>query len=80
MSIGVSICESIVAVQAARGCNKELELNVTDACPRCKGEKAEPGTRKVRCHFCNGTGMVLPPASLHFLSYLVFVQNFYVAK
>jgi len=44
--------------QAARGCNKDLELNIADSCPRCKGEKAEPGTRKVRCHFCNGTGMV----------------------
>jgi len=44
--------------QAARGCDKDLELNVTDTCARCKGEKAEPGTRKVRCHHCNGTGMV----------------------
>jgi len=44
--------------QAARGCNKEIELNVSDTCKRCNGEKAEPGTRKVRCHFCNGTGMV----------------------
>lgn len=43
--------------QAARGCNKEIELNVSDTCKRCNGEKAEPGTRKVRCHFCNGTGM-----------------------
>ena len=44
--------------QAARGVNKEIEINVTDACPRCGGNKAEPGTRTVRCHHCNGTGMV----------------------
>ncbi|ELT93451.1 hypothetical protein CAPTEDRAFT_151304 [Capitella teleta] len=43
--------------QAARGCNKDIRLNVTDNCPKCQGEKAEPGTRKTRCHHCNGTGM-----------------------
>ncbi|KAI0225239.1 hypothetical protein LSAT2_023874 [Lamellibrachia satsuma] len=43
--------------QAARGVNKEIEINVTDTCPRCGGNKAEPGTRSVRCHHCNGTGM-----------------------
>ena len=44
--------------QAARGVNKEVNLNVTDTCPRCQGNQAEPGTKKVRCHHCQGTGMV----------------------
>lgn len=44
--------------QAARGCNKDIELNVSDTCARCGGDKAEPGTRKVQCHHCKGTGMV----------------------
>ncbi|ESN98977.1 hypothetical protein HELRODRAFT_185044 [Helobdella robusta] len=43
--------------QAARGCNKEIDINVSDTCPRCAGQKVEPGTRKVKCHHCNGTGM-----------------------
>ena len=44
--------------QAARGVNKEVHVNVTDTCPKCQGTKAEPGTRAVKCHHCNGTGMV----------------------
>ncbi len=44
--------------QAARGVNKEVHLNVTDTCPKCQGTKAEPGTKAVKCHHCNGTGMV----------------------
>jgi hypothetical protein len=44
--------------QAARGCDKEIQVNVSDTCPRCQGEKAEPGTRKVTCTQCGGTGMV----------------------
>jgi len=44
--------------QAAVGCEKDVLLNVSDTCPRCLGNKAEPGTRKVQCHHCGGTGMV----------------------
>lgn len=44
--------------QAARGVNKEIVINVTDTCPKCHGDRAEPGTSKVRCHHCNGTGKV----------------------
>ena len=44
--------------QAARGVNKEVQLNVTDTCPKCQGAKAEPGTRATKCPQCNGTGMV----------------------
>lgn len=47
--------------QAARGVNKEVHLNVVDTCPRCDGKKGEPGSKTVRCHHCNGTGMVSPP-------------------
>jgi DnaJ family protein A protein 3 len=49
---------NLTFMQAARGCNKELEVNVTDTCPRCRGSKAEPDAKKVRCHVCGGTGMV----------------------
>ncbi|KAI4493848.1 hypothetical protein M0804_002024 [Polistes exclamans] len=43
--------------QAARGVNKDVELNVVDTCPKCVGSRCEPGTRAVRCEQCKGTGM-----------------------
>ncbi|XP_012137225.1 dnaJ homolog l(2)tid, mitochondrial isoform X2 [Megachile rotundata] len=43
--------------QAARGVNKEVQLNVLDTCPKCSGSRCEPGTKAVRCQYCNGTGM-----------------------
>lgn len=43
--------------QAARGVNKEVQLNVVDKCPKCSGSRCEPGTKAVKCHYCNGTGM-----------------------
>ncbi len=45
--------------QAARGVNKDVTVNVVDTCPRCQGTRSEPGTKGVRCPFCNGTGMVI---------------------
>ncbi|KAK3099479.1 hypothetical protein FSP39_005076 [Pinctada imbricata] len=43
--------------EAARGVNKNINLNVKDICPRCDGRKAEPGTKPEKCPHCNGTGM-----------------------
>lgn len=42
--------------QAVNGCSKPVTVSVVDDCPTCDGEKVEPGTRKQRCHHCNGTG------------------------
>ncbi|XP_035682014.1 dnaJ homolog subfamily A member 3, mitochondrial-like isoform X2 [Branchiostoma floridae] len=42
--------------QACRGVNKELNFTMMDSCPRCKGNKAEPGTKITRCQYCHGTG------------------------
>lgn len=44
--------------EAAKGVNKELSVNIDDACPRCDGKGSEPGTKVSQCHYCNGTGMV----------------------
>lgn len=44
--------------EAAKGVNKELNVNIDDACPRCDGNGSEPGTKVSQCHYCNGTGMV----------------------
>lgn len=43
--------------QAARGVNKDVNLNVVDTCPKCVGSRCEPGTKAGRCQYCNGTGM-----------------------
>ncbi|XP_038568750.1 dnaJ homolog subfamily A member 3, mitochondrial-like isoform X1 [Micropterus salmoides] len=43
--------------EAAKGVNKELSVNIDDACPRCDGKGSEPGTKVSQCHYCNGTGM-----------------------
>jgi DnaJ family protein A protein 3 len=43
--------------QAARGVHKDINVNVTDTCPRCLGNRCEPGSDPIRCRPCNGTGM-----------------------
>nr|XP_056722211.1 dnaJ homolog subfamily A member 3, mitochondrial [Euleptes europaea] len=43
--------------QAAKGVNKEIVVNINDACQRCDGRGHEPGTKVQHCHYCNGTGM-----------------------
>lgn len=42
--------------QAARGVNKDVNVNVVDQCPKCSGSKCEPGTKPGRCQYCNGSG------------------------
>ena len=44
--------------QAARGVNKDVNVNVTDICKKCDGSKCEPGHKPSKCNHCNGTGMV----------------------
>lgn len=48
---------NLTFAQAARGVNKDVNLNVVDTCPKCTGSKCEPGTKPARCQYCNGTGM-----------------------
>ncbi|KTF72269.1 hypothetical protein cypCar_00042395 [Cyprinus carpio] len=43
--------------QAAKGVNKELTVNIEDACQRCGGRGHEPGSKVQHCGSCNGTGM-----------------------
>ncbi|KAI8128740.1 hypothetical protein FF38_09979 [Lucilia cuprina] len=43
--------------QAARGINKDINVNVVDTCNKCNGSKCEPGTKPGKCQYCNGTGM-----------------------
>lgn len=48
---------NLTFAQAARGVNKDINLNVVDTCPKCAGSKCEPGTKPGVCQYCNGTGM-----------------------
>ncbi|KAI8441003.1 hypothetical protein MSG28_009280 [Choristoneura fumiferana] len=43
--------------EAARGVNKDVNINIVDTCPKCQGSRCEPGTKSIRCTYCNGTGM-----------------------
>ncbi|BES98890.1 tumorous imaginal discs [Nesidiocoris tenuis] len=42
--------------QAVRGVNKEIYVNVVETCPKCQGRRSEPGTKPIKCHYCNGSG------------------------
>ncbi|XP_013149130.1 PREDICTED: protein tumorous imaginal discs, mitochondrial-like isoform X2 [Papilio polytes] len=43
--------------EAARGVNKDVNLNVVDVCPKCNGSRCELGTKAIKCTYCNGSGM-----------------------
>ena len=45
--------------EAVFGCEKELELNLKDPCPKCNGSGAKPGSTPVTCGRCGGKGQVV---------------------
>ncbi|MFH1244860.1 MAG: molecular chaperone DnaJ [Candidatus Omnitrophota bacterium] len=44
--------------EAANGVEKSINLFRQEECPVCKGEGAKPGTKKINCSECQGTGQV----------------------
>ena len=44
--------------EMVKGCEKSITLNLKEECPTCKGSGAKPGTEKVTCTKCNGSGQV----------------------
>uniref|UniRef100_A0A146LZ74 DnaJ homolog l(2)tid, mitochondrial n=1 Tax=Lygus hesperus TaxID=30085 RepID=A0A146LZ74_LYGHE len=42
--------------QAVRGVSKEIYVNVVETCPKCQGRRCEPGTKPIKCTYCNGSG------------------------
>lgn len=44
--------------EAAFGCEKEIEVTRNERCPRCAGNRAEPGSQLARCPSCDGSGEV----------------------
>src|SRR5438067_11460519 len=49
----------ITLEEAAVGCDKEIEVTKLDACARCNGSGAEPGSRASGCPTCGGRGQVI---------------------
>lgn len=45
-------------MEAARGTNKTIHLNIMDTCQRCNGRGNEPGSKVSTCGYCNGSGTV----------------------
>ena len=42
--------------EAAFGVETKINIEKMETCPRCKGSASEPGTRPVKCSYCNGSG------------------------
>ncbi len=49
---------TITFEEAAKGCEKEINLVRDEPCDTCKGTGAKPGTSPVTCTTCGGTGQV----------------------
>jgi molecular chaperone DnaJ len=45
--------------EAARGCEKEIEIRKLDACDPCGGSGAQKGSKAVSCPTCRGRGQVV---------------------
>jgi molecular chaperone DnaJ len=52
--VGVEV--AITLEQAARGASVEVSYDAVEACERCHGNRAEPGTPIEACERCGGTG------------------------
>src|SRR5450432_766130 len=49
----------ITLEEAAFGVEKEIEVRKLDACAKCEGTGAAPGSRAVTCTMCRGRGQVI---------------------
>ena len=45
--------------EAVLGCEKQITITKLDACGKCNGEGASPGSGRKRCGTCNGQGQVV---------------------
>jgi molecular chaperone DnaJ len=50
---------SISFEEAIFGCEKEIDMNLKDECPKCHGTGAKPGTSPETCTKCGGKGKVV---------------------
>jgi molecular chaperone DnaJ len=54
----VAVEVEITLDQAARGSTVEISYDLVDACERCRGSRAEPGSNVQTCRNCQGAGRV----------------------
>jgi molecular chaperone DnaJ len=54
----VAVSTEVTLAQAASGADIELTFEAIDACERCHGNGAEPGTPIVTCERCGGAGVL----------------------
>ena len=54
----VKLTLQLTLAEVATGVEKELRLKVLDACDRCSGSGAEPGSKAQQCPTCAGQGEV----------------------
>ena len=54
----VKITLPLTLEEVASGVEKKVTIKLLDACDRCNGQGAEPGSRAEVCHSCNGAGEV----------------------
>ncbi|KAL3318713.1 DnaJ subfamily A member 3, mitochondrial [Cichlidogyrus casuarinus] len=47
---------NLTFLESARGCNKEVDVNMVTKCIRCEGTRCQPGTGTTTCPQCRGTG------------------------
>jgi molecular chaperone DnaJ len=50
---------TIDLVTAAKGCERDIQLQRKKACPKCNGTGAEVGSTPHRCDYCAGRGQVI---------------------
>ena len=49
---------SVSFEEAALGCEREIDINRTEACATCHGTRTRPGVKPERCPTCEGTGQI----------------------
>ena len=54
----ISIDIEISLEDASMGIEKDIEMYISSACPKCNGSGAEPGSKIITCKTCNGTGQI----------------------
>ena len=54
----IQVATTLTFEEAAFGANKEVTFTGSATCDPCGGSGAKPGTSKVKCKKCNGTGFV----------------------
>ncbi len=55
----VRVSVRVTFEEAIFGCEKELNLNLKEVCPKCQGTGAKPGTQPKMCAKCGGKGRVV---------------------